>query len=199
MIRRPPRSTLFPYTTLFRSGGKRSCAFIWVQGCQTAWRLRSRRSRLFTRVSPTFRQFVQRGRELVDMLDTVRCGKGYAQPRRSSRHGRRADRRDPDAAAAQPLGEIERRAVVADDERLDRRVRGAKAPRQVFEPLPQSTDESPEMVPARFLLLDELEARHQRTGEKRRARGGEHIGASALHQPFDQRFVAGDEALIEWL
>src|SRR5256885_12135314 len=26
MIRRPPRSTLFPYTTLFRSGGKR----IWA-------------------------------------------------------------------------------------------------------------------------------------------------------------------------
>src|SRR5688572_32537567 len=24
MIRRPPRSTLFPYTTLFRSGGQRS-------------------------------------------------------------------------------------------------------------------------------------------------------------------------------
>src|SRR5258706_3648130 len=24
MIRRPPRSTLFPYTTLFRSGGERS-------------------------------------------------------------------------------------------------------------------------------------------------------------------------------
>src|SRR5947207_11116910 len=26
MIRRPPRSTLFPYTTLFRSFSKRSCA-----------------------------------------------------------------------------------------------------------------------------------------------------------------------------
>src|SRR5258706_8662449 len=26
MIRRPPRSTLFPYTTLFRSGSRRSCA-----------------------------------------------------------------------------------------------------------------------------------------------------------------------------
>src|SRR2546423_6224976 len=25
MIRRPPRSTLFPYTTLFRSGGQVSC------------------------------------------------------------------------------------------------------------------------------------------------------------------------------
>src|SRR5436853_4268933 len=42
MIRRPPRSTLFPYTTLFRSsrqrnfsgtapmhGGKKSCCFTW--------------------------------------------------------------------------------------------------------------------------------------------------------------------------
>src|SRR3712207_8232524 len=27
MIRRPPRSTLFPYTTLFRSGGKKRHAF----------------------------------------------------------------------------------------------------------------------------------------------------------------------------
>src|SRR2546421_9220369 len=27
MIRRPPRSTLFPYTTLFRSPGKRSAPF----------------------------------------------------------------------------------------------------------------------------------------------------------------------------
>src|SRR2546421_8149619 len=27
MIRRPPRSTLFPYTTLFRSGKERGCTF----------------------------------------------------------------------------------------------------------------------------------------------------------------------------
>src|SRR2546427_5343465 len=27
MIRRPPRSTLFPYTTLFRSSGLRHCSF----------------------------------------------------------------------------------------------------------------------------------------------------------------------------
>src|SRR3712207_8516175 len=31
MIRRPPRSTLFPYTTLFRSGGKRSKVSILVR------------------------------------------------------------------------------------------------------------------------------------------------------------------------
>src|SRR3712207_8295824 len=32
MIRRPPRSTLFPYTTLFRSGGLDVGAHEWVGG-----------------------------------------------------------------------------------------------------------------------------------------------------------------------
>src|SRR2546422_7849867 len=31
MIRRPPRSTLFPYTTLFRSGDRRLAALVWVE------------------------------------------------------------------------------------------------------------------------------------------------------------------------
>src|ERR1039457_7159478 len=31
MIRRPPRSTLFPYTTLFRSRWKRHCHSLWQQ------------------------------------------------------------------------------------------------------------------------------------------------------------------------
>src|SRR5438034_7382362 len=30
MIRRPPRSTLFPYTTLFRSGCPNSCGQHWI-------------------------------------------------------------------------------------------------------------------------------------------------------------------------
>src|SRR5438309_8616167 len=42
MIRRPPRSTLFPYTTLFRSlskigrmlNGERICAAIWRPSCR---------------------------------------------------------------------------------------------------------------------------------------------------------------------
>ncbi len=29
MIRRPPRSTLFPYTTLFRSGNEREISMLW--------------------------------------------------------------------------------------------------------------------------------------------------------------------------
>src|SRR5256885_12869169 len=37
MIRRPPRSTLFPYTTLFRSSSPRSCtpprSRCWPPGC----------------------------------------------------------------------------------------------------------------------------------------------------------------------
>src|SRR5256885_3841287 len=40
MIRRPPRSTLFPYTTLFRSGSKRSRS----HSSRTARRRRSTRS-----------------------------------------------------------------------------------------------------------------------------------------------------------
>src|SRR6266540_5506259 len=38
MIRRPPRSTLFPYTTLFRSGGRLG------RRCRSAARRRSRRA-----------------------------------------------------------------------------------------------------------------------------------------------------------
>src|SRR5260370_7880653 len=34
MIRRPPRSTLFPYTTLFRSS-----ALVWLHPLQSGWRL----------------------------------------------------------------------------------------------------------------------------------------------------------------
>src|SRR3712207_7224613 len=32
MIRRPPRSTLFPYTTLFRSGGNFASRYNWELG-----------------------------------------------------------------------------------------------------------------------------------------------------------------------
>src|SRR3712207_8230344 len=36
MIRRPPRSTLFPYTTLFRSGGRNRAAHAIVSGDRRA-------------------------------------------------------------------------------------------------------------------------------------------------------------------
>src|SRR2546430_8074186 len=39
MIRRPPRSTLFPYTTLFRSNfprSSRTASALWLESC--AWR-----------------------------------------------------------------------------------------------------------------------------------------------------------------
>src|SRR2546430_9979866 len=34
MIRRPPRSTLFPYTTLFRSSGPNEASIRWMAGFQ---------------------------------------------------------------------------------------------------------------------------------------------------------------------
>src|SRR3712207_7083295 len=46
MIRRPPRSTLFPYTTLFRSGLVQRPALVPFQldfqGSAAAWRLRAK-------------------------------------------------------------------------------------------------------------------------------------------------------------
>src|SRR3712207_9493248 len=59
MIRRPPRSTLFPYTTLFRSaGGVTASYFEWVQAREgypwdpalTAERLRERMRAAFNAV-----------------------------------------------------------------------------------------------------------------------------------------------------
>src|SRR5437588_2753959 len=37
MIRRPPRSTLFPYTTLFRSRRSISASRIFAPGCTPGW------------------------------------------------------------------------------------------------------------------------------------------------------------------
>src|SRR6266581_8011180 len=47
MIRRPPRSTLFPYTTLFRSGGRATSA----RTCATAWSCRPPSDRKSTRLN----------------------------------------------------------------------------------------------------------------------------------------------------
>src|SRR6266508_6085968 len=41
MIRRPPRSTLFPYTTLFRSRRLRSCTHSSGTVCKSPWPPRS--------------------------------------------------------------------------------------------------------------------------------------------------------------
>src|SRR3989442_3313694 len=43
MIRRPPRSTLFPYTTLFRSRGARSAESCW-RPSRACWARRDRKS-----------------------------------------------------------------------------------------------------------------------------------------------------------
>src|SRR5947208_9262913 len=37
MIRRPPRSTLFPYTTLFRSRDRWELSIRWARRCERGW------------------------------------------------------------------------------------------------------------------------------------------------------------------
>src|SRR2546422_4138205 len=45
MIRRPPRSTLFPYTTLFRSRSRCSASWDWTRTVSaSAWTVRVQRS-----------------------------------------------------------------------------------------------------------------------------------------------------------
>src|SRR5260370_29147749 len=56
MIRRPPRSTLFPYTTLFRSvGGRDPIRRVWVRFAKTAGRVRLLRSHSIPRPSSSLR------------------------------------------------------------------------------------------------------------------------------------------------
>src|SRR5258708_21113177 len=77
MIRRPPRSTLFPYTTLFRS--LRQNASIFEQGCAGLSSDSSDRIHSFTldprRASPSLRprlgfRYTQRGEGEVDRKST---------------------------------------------------------------------------------------------------------------------------------
>src|SRR5690349_23148891 len=67
MIRRPPRSTLFPYTTLFRSSGRRwKCRRKWCAGRAAHYRARSRVS--FSRRSEEHTSELQSRRDLVCRL-----------------------------------------------------------------------------------------------------------------------------------
>src|SRR2546425_6822765 len=54
MIRRPPRSTLFPYTTLFRSARRRSSVIIPIRPSTATWLpVSARRAALDPPSSPT--------------------------------------------------------------------------------------------------------------------------------------------------
>src|SRR3712207_8922129 len=61
MIRRPPRSTLFPYTTLFRSFGDSGRARFHARAGIEQWRKESDGS--FTKLDPVFCDLVLFGRQ----------------------------------------------------------------------------------------------------------------------------------------
>src|SRR3712207_7321888 len=67
MIRRPPRSTLFPYTTLFRSGRTLSQAYIIVDEAQNASRLQMKM--VLTRLGENAKMVVTGDPTQVDLLN----------------------------------------------------------------------------------------------------------------------------------
>src|SRR3712207_7807900 len=77
MIRRPPRSTLFPYTTLFRSGGEGPAAVLGAR--PVAGEQHDADPRVLARV-------VERAVELVDRLRPERVADlGTVEDRKSTR------------------------------------------------------------------------------------------------------------------
>src|SRR2546429_268269 len=74
MIRRPPRSTLFPYTTLFRSNSREPTSVIWVQlGCNKTSEQLLRAPKVA--IGAVKLQLVTSGRWIVTAVSGVaRCG-----------------------------------------------------------------------------------------------------------------------------
>src|SRR5256885_13535809 len=85
MIRRPPRSTLFPYTTLFRSRGARRPLYCGAMGAKDnptiAIELPGRPER---RVELTGSFSIGRGKSNDLVLDDARISRGHALLRRRS-------------------------------------------------------------------------------------------------------------------
>src|SRR3712207_2110752 len=76
MIRRPPRSTLFPYTTLFRSGRTLSQAYIIVDEAQNASRLQMKM--VLTRLGEGAKMVVTGDPTQVDLLNPRDSGLAHA-------------------------------------------------------------------------------------------------------------------------
>src|SRR5258706_9793241 len=100
MIRRPPRSTLFPYTTLFRSG----CGYDWSRFlmCRvySVFDLTVREVAGMTRRSEEHTSELQSLTNLVCRLLLEKKKKTYVDVRRSGQETRGAGRRRPRIDAA---------------------------------------------------------------------------------------------------
>src|SRR5437588_8475605 len=80
MIRRPPRSTLFPYTTLFRSNSVRPCSITRLGRILRRKRCRScRRDRKSTRLNSSHTVISYAVFCLKKKRQTIKCRESYHQ------------------------------------------------------------------------------------------------------------------------
>src|SRR5260370_32467927 len=83
MIRRPPRSTLFPYTTLFRSSGAdlpRRAGFHPVRPALSEWRSEEHTSELQSHLNLVCRLLLEKKKEKRAALDKLKECDGLISP-----------------------------------------------------------------------------------------------------------------------
>src|SRR3712207_7326058 len=101
MIRRPPRSTLFPYTTLFRSGAVRICAREVgrvAEGCVLVERRRERRRGQQRRAGDAERGDEERQDRKSTRLNSSHANISYAVFCLNAKRGHRAQREEEEGA-----------------------------------------------------------------------------------------------------
>src|SRR3712207_7209430 len=86
MIRRPPRSTLFPYTTLFRSAGK---AFLYFSDSAPAWLYGSPWLCYICAIIRTFSPYTAYMQKIIVAIDGYSaCGKSRSEEHTSELQSR---------------------------------------------------------------------------------------------------------------
>src|SRR5260370_21522337 len=84
MIRRPPRSTLFPYTTLFRSKSRRRSLPVWLRCTSrswyigtsnqaTSWRSEEHTSELQSHLNLVCRLLLEKKKMIIPATADIRC------------------------------------------------------------------------------------------------------------------------------
>src|SRR3989449_6250259 len=197
MIRRPPRSTLFPYTTLFRSEAERTTAAARLdevrRAAQAADGQRAAAERQFARVEPEWKEWVERekrvrsldgDRRMADQAVTVarqECQRLDREPADAlnarEQRKQRGREREPVERLKRELGELERlqqeeAARRADEGQLEELRRSMAAVDRRIDTLRAATATLAAAEREVLALAQRLEAGQRAAGPQRAGGGG---------------------------